>query len=83
MRCLKCNGKMEVQDTRNYKSYDEIVDVPAPQNNNYDHRWHYCPDCGSVLQSAAKFIPGTFLEGAYFDQTKNLPLFERSNNSEN
>lgn len=79
MQCLKCNCRMEVQDTKNYKSYDSIPEIKEPKNNNYDHRWHWCPNCGSVLQTAAKVIPGSFVEGAYEDYTKNLPLFETDN----
>lgn len=81
MQCPKCNNRMEVQDTKNYKSYDSVPDIPEQKFNNYDHRWHWCPVCGSILQTAGKIIPGTFVEGTYEDYTKNLPLFNKQNNS--
>lgn len=77
MQCFKCQHRMEVQDTKNYKSFDNNKDVKEPKNNNYDQRWHWCPNCGSTVQSAAKAIQGTFVEGLYDDYANNLPLFNK------
>ena len=81
MRCLKCGHKMEIPDTKNYKSYEIVPDMPESKLNNYDHRWHWCPNCHSQLQTAAKYIPGTFTEGPDEAIIEELSLFGKKKES--